>query len=106
MAAAKTTPARKSTAKAPARKAPAKATAKAPAKKATTSTQTANKAHAALVKSVADLEAAREALAAAMAGRQAAMNAARAAGLKVVEIQAVCGFSSSGATLFAMNGGK
>jgi hypothetical protein len=65
-----------------------------------------DKARANLVDAVDQLDIARGQLAFAMAQRQQAMRAARAAGLKVVEIQALTGLSSSGATLFAMNGGK
>jgi len=57
-------------------------------------------------KAATKVERAREALATAMDRRQAAMRTYRAAGGRVVDMQRICEFSSSGATLFAMHGSK
>lgn len=61
---------------------------------------------AAKTKATTKIERARETLAAAMDRRQQAMRTYRAAGGRVVDMQRICEFSSSGATLFAMNGSK
>lgn len=61
---------------------------------------------AAKTKATTKVERARESLATAMATRQQAMRTYRAAGGRVVDMQRICEFSSSGATLFAMHGSK